>query len=139
MAAEVTRIEEWAGDIQDRPGGLAEILKPLADAGADLECIVARRQPGKPGTGVVFVYPIEGAKVKAAAKKAGLTPVKDVWALRVSGPNKAGVGSQMLERLAVAGINMRGMNAVVIGNKYVCYCTFDNSADATKAARLLKG
>ena len=57
MDLSVERVDVWAATIKDQPGGLAKILAPLAEVGADLEFAVARRAPDKPGTGVVFVTP----------------------------------------------------------------------------------
>jgi len=39
----VERVDVWAATIEDRPGGLAQALATLRDAGADLKCIIARR------------------------------------------------------------------------------------------------
>ena len=39
----------WAASMQDTPGSLANKLAALAEAGADLGFIVARRSPEKPG------------------------------------------------------------------------------------------
>ena len=39
--------------------------------------------------------------------------------------------------LSKAGINLRGLSASVIGNKYVQILAFDTTADADKAAKLL--
>jgi len=39
----VERVDVWAATIEDRPGGLAQALATLRDAGADLQCIIARR------------------------------------------------------------------------------------------------
>ena len=52
MPPKVTKIDVWSGEIQDQPGGLAGILRQLAGASANLEMVVARRQPDKPGTGI---------------------------------------------------------------------------------------
>ena len=54
MALKVTRCDVWAATVADRPGGLAEKLAALARAGANLEMVIARRQPDRPGTAVVF-------------------------------------------------------------------------------------
>ena len=43
MALQVARTKVWAASMQDRPGGLAEKLEPLAKAGANLEFVIARR------------------------------------------------------------------------------------------------
>ena len=51
MAFTANKVEMWTGEIDDRIGGLAALLEPLAEAGVDLEVVVARRQPGMPGKG----------------------------------------------------------------------------------------
>jgi hypothetical protein len=40
----VSKVEMWTGQIEDRVGGLSAKLAALADAGVDLEIVVARRQ-----------------------------------------------------------------------------------------------
>ena len=45
MAVKISKIEVWAAELQDRPGGLASILQALADANSSVECLIARRQP----------------------------------------------------------------------------------------------
>jgi glycine cleavage system regulatory protein len=117
---------------------LANVLQTLADAGATLESVLARRQADKPGTGVVFVTPISGQKAQRAAKSVGLQRGESIGALRLEGTDKPGLGAQITRAIAESGINMRGLQATVIGNKFVCYLAFDNAADANKASRILK-
>ncbi len=62
MPYTVSKVEMWSGEIVDRVGGLSAKLGAIADAGVDLEIVVARRQPHQPGKGVVFVGPIKGAE-----------------------------------------------------------------------------
>jgi hypothetical protein len=138
MPYTVTKVDMWIGRIEDRMGGLAEKLAPLADSGADLELVIARRQRHMPGKGVVFVGPVLGAKAKNAARGAGLRKASDMVALRVEGPNKPGEGKRMTRLLADAGINLRGLSALVLGKKFIAFVAFDKDADATKAARLLR-
>ena len=57
MAYTIKRVDVWAGEIADRPGGLAEKLSALSDAGANFEFLISRRAPDKPGSGVVFLAP----------------------------------------------------------------------------------
>src|SRR5207253_10127699 len=68
----------WAADIADQPGGLAEKLAALANGGANLEFVIARRRPEEPGKGVVFVSPVQGKKAEDAASAAGLSKAMDV-------------------------------------------------------------
>lgn len=138
MAYEVSKMDVWVGEIQDKPGALAEVLAALADAGVDLESLLARRQPDKPGTGVVFASPIKGAKAVKAAQAVGLHRPENLAALKVSGTNKAGVGAQLTKAVGDAGINLRGVQAAAIGDKFVAYLAFDSTADASKALRALK-
>ena len=58
MKLDITRVDVWAATIKDRPGGLAQKLDALAKAGTNLEFLISRRTPEKPGRGVVFVTPI---------------------------------------------------------------------------------
>ena len=62
MALQVSRVDVWVGKIKDKAGGLAAKLAALADAGANLEFVIARRDDKKKGAGVVFLTPVKGAK-----------------------------------------------------------------------------
>jgi len=138
MALTASRVDIWAGSIEDKPGGLAAVLQPLAEAGAKLEYVMARRSPEKKGTGVVFVTPIKGARQAAAARKAGLHKTKSLFAVKVEGPDKAGLGAAITGALAEKGINVRGLSASVIGRKFVLWLALDTAKDASKAGRILR-
>jgi hypothetical protein len=115
------------------------VLTALANAGANVECVIARRQEEKPGTGVVFVSPIKGRKVIDAAELAGMQPAANLGTLRVESADKPGLGAKMCSAIADAGINLKGVSAAVIGNKSVVYLGFDSPEDAKRAAKALKG
>ena len=138
MKMDVTRVDVWAASMKDRPGALAKKLDALAQAGANLEFLIARRAPEKPGTGVVFVTPVKGARQMKAAKKAGFAKTKSLHALRVAAGNKAGLGAKLTTELGDAGINLRGLSGGAIAKRAVLHLAFDSSADAGKASRLLK-
>src|SRR5438128_1116220 len=127
MSLQVTKIDVWAGDIQDQPGGLAKVLEALSKAGANLECVIARRSD-KPGQGVVFLAPVK-KEAESAARSAGLAPA-DVTTLRIEGPDKAGLGAQITRAIADAKVNLRGASAAVMGGRFVTYLGFDNPTDA---------
>ncbi len=137
MAIEAKRVDIWVGSMEDRPGGLAEKLDPLAAAGAKLEYVMARRTEKK-GEGVVFLAPLKGAKQAAAARKAGLHKAKSLAAVKAEGSDKAGLGAAMTTALSDAGINIRGLAASTIGRKFVLWLALDSAKDATKAVRVLK-
>ncbi|HSD09403.1 MAG TPA: ACT domain-containing protein [Candidatus Binatia bacterium] len=138
MSLKVTKMDVWSGEIRDRPGGLADILRQLAGTNANLEMVVARRQSDKPGTGIVFLAPVKGRKMTAAAAVAGLGPAPGVAALRVEGADRPGLGAKITGAIAEAGINLRGLSAAALGNRFAAYLAFDTPGDAEKAAKLIR-
>jgi hypothetical protein len=138
MALKVTKTDVWAVEIQDQPGGLAKVMETIAAAGANLQCVIARRQLDKPGTGVAFVTPLTGEKVLAAAATVGFKETQRIATLKVEGPDRPGLGAQMAKAIAGAGVNLRGVTAVAMGRKFVGYFGFDNWDAADKAAEALK-
>jgi len=138
MKLDVSRVDVWAAAIKDRPGGLAEKLDALAKAGANLEFAIARRESKKPGTGVVFVTPIKGARQGKAAKKAGFKKTVSLRGIRIAAADRPGLGATLTKQLADAGINLRGLSAATIGKRAIFYLAFDSADDANKAMRLLK-
>ena len=138
MPYSIRKVDVWAAEIDDRPGGLAEKLAALAKAGASLEFIIARRAPDKPGRGVVFLTPVKTAKQKQAASEAGFGTTSSLQSVRVEGSDRPGLGTKMTRALADAGINLRGISAAALGRKSVAYFAFDSADDAGNAIKLLK-
>jgi hypothetical protein len=138
MALKVQRIDTWAAPLEDTPGSLATKLDALCQVGVNLEFVIARRAPDKPGTGVVFVTPIQGAAGRRAAQRVGFQKTESLHTVRVQGPDKRGRGASMTQVLATGGLNLRGVSAAAIGSKFTAYIALDTAADATKAVRLLR-
>ena len=91
MAIKVTKADVWAVSIDDRAGGVADKLDPLARAGANFEMVLARRTPEKPGKGMLFVTPVKGAKVIRAAREAGMSVPATIFSVRVEGTDQPGL------------------------------------------------
>jgi len=138
MAYKVKKVDTWAAPLKDKSGSLAARLSSLASAGVNLEFVIARRAPDKPGTGVVFVTSISGAAKTRAAKKAGFHKTQSLHTVRVEGPDKKGQGARVTRVLAEKGLNLRGLSAAAIGGKFVAHIALDSKADAAKAARILR-
>jgi hypothetical protein len=138
MAAEVARIDVWFGEIEDRSGGLAEKIEAVSAAGANLEFVISRRAPDRPGMGVVFMAPLRGAAQIRAARQAGLAKASNVYAVRLEGPNQPGFGAAITRSIADAGINMRGLSGTALGRRCAIYLAFDSNEDANKASRILR-
>ena len=138
MAYRINKVDVWAGEVEDRPGGLADKLALLTKAGANFEFLISRRAPEKPGRGVVFLTPIKGAAQKRAATETGLNTTGSLHSVRVEGDDRPGLGTKMTLALADAGINLRGISAAALGRKSVAYFAFDSADDAANAIKLLK-
>jgi hypothetical protein len=134
----VDRVDVWHATVDDKPGGLAKMLSGLHAAGADLNFILARRAPDKPGTGVVFVTPLQGDKEIRAAFSLGFSVTRSLRSVRVEGENKPGIAAELAEKLAEAGINLRGFSGAVIGKKFILYIGFDADQDIEKAVAVLQ-
>ena len=134
----VELVDVWAASIPDRPGGLAGVLDPLREVGADLQFIVARRSPEKPGTGVVFVTPLQGDREIQAASETGFNVTQRLHSVRIIGANRPGVAAELTRRVSEQGINLRGFAAAVIGTQFVAYLGLDSLDDANKAIAVLE-
>ena len=138
MALKVTKADVWVAEIADEPGAMDRVLGAVAGAGGDLECLIGRRRHDLPGKGQVFVSPIKGKKVQQAAREAGLAPASDMVTLRIEGPNKVGMAHVVMGAVADAGVNVRGISAMGMGNKTVAYVGLDSSADAERAIKAIR-
>lgn len=134
----VERMDVWVAAVQDKPGGLAQALDALRQAGADLQFVIARRAAEKPGTGVVFVTPLQNDREIRAAADVGFSVSQSLHSVRVLGKDQPGVAADLTQKLADAGINLRGFSASVIGTQFVAYVAFDSLSDANKAMDILR-
>ena len=138
MALKATRLDVWVGGLKDKAGVLAEKLNVLAEAGAQLEFVLARRAPEKPGAAVAFLAPLKGATQLRAARRVGFHKSKSLHAVRVEGPDRPAMGARLTQALAAKGINLRGLSAAVVGKRFVAHLAMDSLADASKAIRVLQ-
>ncbi len=136
MGYEIKKVDVWSVEILDQPGGLSAVLQPLVEAGANLNFLLARRTSS--GKGVAFLYPLEGTAVIKKAKSLGFQKNKDISVLKITGPDKAGLGLLLVKTLASAGINIRGISASSIGKNCIIWISFDNSKDSNKALKSIQ-
>ncbi len=137
MDLEVERVDVWAATIQDKTGALASLLKGLQKAGADLQFIIARRSPDRPGKGVVFVAPLLGEQETNAASLLGFNVTQSLQSIRIRGQDRVGIVADLAQALAEGGISLRGVSASVIGSQFIAFMGFDSPDDVTKAIDIL--
>jgi hypothetical protein len=137
MAVIVKKAILWRSEVDNSPGMLAKILQPLSEAGADLQVVMAYRYPGGENKAAIELHPVSGKKSVAAAQSAGLAP-SSISTLLVEGDNRPGLGHAIAKAIGDAGINVSFVMAQVVGRRYSALFGFENEADASKAATLIK-
>jgi len=137
MGFKLDRVHVWSGEVADQAGGVAAKLSMLAQSGANLEFVYTRRQPEKPGTGMLYVAPVTGPLQVRAARSAGLAETNNPVVLRVEGDNQAGLAHRVTQQWALAGLSFQGMTMAVLGDQFVGYVSFDTVNDANRAAAIL--
>jgi hypothetical protein len=138
MAFQIRKVQVWSSELPDRPGAAAAKLELLARAGADLEYVFTRVHPTKPDTGILFVAPIAGPEQTQAARVAGLGPAVEVVMLNIEGKNRPGLGYEIMSRLAIAGVNLRGLSLSTVAHEtFAAYLAFDTADAATAAIQVL--
>lgn len=136
MAITVKKITLWRRESGDRPGLMAETLRPLAGYGVGLNVAMGYKQPGT-GTAVIEVSPVSGKKAVAAAESEGLA-ASAIPTLLVEGDDRPGLGYALSRGIADAGINLDFLVAQVVGRKFSAIFGFANEADAKTAVGLIK-
>jgi len=137
MAFQLRRVQVWSGELPDRPGAAAGKLELLARSGANLEFVFTRPHPKKADTTIIFLAPVSGPEQMQAARQADLAPALDVAMLCVEGEDRLGMGYEIMSRLAVAGINLRGLSLSCLSNRFAAYLAFDSADIATQATQIL--
>ena len=133
MAIRIQKLTLWRTVVPHRPGALAELLDPLAAAGADLQVVMGYRLHGPEGRAVVEVSPINSRRPALAAEKSGLTP-GGAPTLQVLGDNRPGLANRIARALADSHVNIAFLVAQVVGKRYSAIFGFESEADLDKAA-----
>jgi hypothetical protein len=119
MSVRIRKLTLWRAEVAHRPGALAELLEPLAEAGADLQ--------------VVMGYRITAQRVVRAARSQALSPA-GAPTLLVHGNNQPGLANRIARALAASRVNIGFLVAQVVGQRYSAVFGFENEADLDKAA-----
>jgi hypothetical protein len=137
MGFKLDRVHVWSGEVADQAGGVAAKLLLLAQAGCNLEFIYTRRQPEKPGSGLIYIAPVSGPMQVRAARSAGLSETDNPVVLRVEGDNQAGLAHRLTQQWALAGLSLQGLMMSVMGPRFIGYASFDTVVDSNRAAAIL--
>jgi len=135
----ITRMDVWAGELEDRPGALSSRLATIMMIGeADLDFVVVRPLNHKPGRGVLFIAPLEGPEQTKTAEDAGLRKSNSMFVVRLEGPDHPGLAAGVAGTLARADVNITGMTAAATKGNALIYLRFTTEREADAAIELLK-
>jgi hypothetical protein len=137
MALSVKKATLWRKEVGNAPGVLADVLSPLAQAGANLRVVMGYALPGDPSRAVIEVFPITGKKATAAATANGLA-ASTIACLLVEGDDRPGLGARMARAIADHGVNISFLIAETVGRKFSAVFGFENAAAADVAAKAIK-
>jgi hypothetical protein len=132
MAVSIRKLTLWRAQVAHRPGALAQLLEPLAAAGADLQIVMGYRIPGQKDRAVIELAPVGTRKLVDAASRSGLT-AGGAPTLLVEGDNRPGLANRIARALADSGVNIAFLVAQVVGRRYSAVFGFQSEADLDKA------
>jgi hypothetical protein len=138
MAVSIQKLVVWSGEVENRPGGLRSAVGPLAEAGVDLQVVMAYEKPGNPDRSMVEVAPVTSVKATRAAQAAGLS-ASGIPCLLVEGDNRPGVTDAISGALGSAGLNGQFLVALVVGRKYRAVFGFSPGTDMGMATKAIRG
>lgn len=130
----VTRVWVHRIDIEDKPGGLRNLLLQLAQEGVDLLCVAACTCGSR---GIVDICGKDPKALKAAVDKAGIG-FTEMAGFLISGDDKVGAGAEALKGLAEAGINGIAGSAMVFDRQFKMLIIVD-AEDGDAAEKVLAG
>jgi hypothetical protein len=133
MAVSIRKLTLWRAQVPHRPGALAELLEPLAAAGADLQIVMGYRIPGQKDRAVIELAPVGTRKLANAAGQSGLA-ADGAPTLLVEGDNRPGLANRIARALAASDVNIAFLVAQVVGRRYSAVFGFESEADLDKAA-----
>lgn len=139
MAFEISPSEVWVGEVEDRPGALAEKFEALLRSGANLEFTIVRPSANvMSDSSLLFVAPLVGEEQIRGAEGAGLNRSGGPHCLRIVGPDLPGLLARIARTLADAGIRVSGLWASVLENRSVTYVQLESGAEVKRAEQTLR-
>jgi hypothetical protein len=136
MAEVVRRIDYYYVSVPDKPGEAARILSALHQAGVNLLGFSGFPEGARKAQ-LDFV-PEDPAAFAKAARQAGLRPSKKKAGFLIQGDDCPGAVSELLGKLAAAGINVTSVQAIAAGAGRYGAILWVKAPDVRKASKALK-
>jgi hypothetical protein len=134
MAETVRLIDSYTMEVSDTPGAAHQILEQLCQARVYL--LTFSGFPKGRRAQLDFV-PANAAAFRAVARKAGWKLVGPKKGFLIYGDDRVGVVADLLEKLAVAKINVTATQAIIAGADRFGMILWVKSQDVRRAAKAL--
>ena len=134
MRDTIRKVDYFTTMVPNRAGQAARILASLSASGVDLLAFTGF--PSGRGSQLDLV-PADSAKLRRAAKKAGVALSKRKTGFIVQGDDRVGALARMTTALAAARINITAIDAVTAGKGRYGAIFWVKPAAVAKAAKLL--
>jgi hypothetical protein len=134
MADTAQRVEYFSIEVADKPGEAFRVLQALVSAGINL-LACSGHQKGERAQ--IDVVPDDTTAFTATAAKAGLAFKATKSGFLIQGEDRAGALAQNLNKLAGAGINVIGIDAMSAGAGRWGAILWVKPEDVTRAAAAL--
>jgi hypothetical protein len=137
MAISVKKVTLWRTEVENKPGALSAVLSPLANVGADLQVVMGYRYHDEENKAAIEICTVSGKKPALAASKAGLA-ASTIPTLLVQGDNRPGIGHNIAQALAEAGINVMFLVAQVVDTRFSVVMGFEDEEASKLATALIR-
>ncbi|MEK6583432.1 MAG: hypothetical protein AABY66_01125 [Nitrospirota bacterium] len=134
MADTIRKVAYYKTEVSNKAGEGARILGILKDAGVNL--LAFSGFPSGRRAQIDFI-PEDDAAFKTAAKKAGLKMGAKKTGFLVQGDDRVGAVSDIMTKVAEAGINITALDAIVAGGGRYGVIFWVKSEDVRKTAKLI--
>jgi hypothetical protein len=136
MAYAIRRVEYFHATVFDQPGESFKVLSTLAGLGVNLFAFTA--VPVGPDRTQLTLFPVDPARMRSEAQKAGMALDGPHRALLVQGDDELGALAMVHERIYRANVNVYASSAISDGFGKYGYVIYVKPEDYERAARSLE-
>jgi predicted amino acid-binding ACT domain protein len=133
VAISIKKMTLWRKDALNNPGVLAEVLRPLAESGANLRVVIGYASAADPERASIELSPVSGKEARAARLAAS-----PIACISVEGDDRPGLGAQIARAIADAGINVSFIVAQTVGSRFAAVLGFGDEKTAAVASKALR-
>ena len=136
MSLDIKKVEHYNFTVGDHAGEGSKLLALFADAGINL--LAFKAIPLESGLTRFTLFPDNGSKMSAAAKKSGLELDGPYPALLIEGDDQSGALADIYEKLSQAHVNVNESSGIADINGAYGVVLYLNEEDCKKAMAVLE-